>query len=141
MAKKITRIGRLLSQGYGFWREETYRRLGEYGFDDIRESHSPIFRYCESEPRRTADLARLAGMTKQSMGYLVSAMEKAGYVELIPDPGDQRAQLVRFTARGHKANAALAEISRSLETQLAGKIGAEELETLRALLGQITPEE
>ena len=141
VSEKVVRIGRLLSESYAFWREATYARMVEFGFGDISESHSPIFRYCKECPRRTVELARLAGMTKQSMGYLVAAMEKAGYVELVPDPADQRAQLVQFTARGEKAEATLMAISIELEQELATRIGESALVELRELLMRIPDEQ
>ncbi len=52
------------------------------------------------EGTRLTDLAEQAQITKQSAGFLVDQLERAGLVERAPDPADARARLVRFTERG-----------------------------------------
>lgn len=128
------RIGRLLSLAYGRWQAETYEQLGESGFPDIRPAYSPIFRLVAPEGSRTVELAAQAGMTKQSMGYLVDALAKSGYVELVSDPQDGRAKLVRLTERGNAAHRKLVKLSRSLESDLAERIGSDRVEILRETL-------
>ncbi|WP_343994487.1 MarR family winged helix-turn-helix transcriptional regulator, partial [Terrabacter terrae] len=49
---------------------------------------------------RLTRLAEASQVTKPTAGYLVDQLEKAGYVERVPDPRDARARLVRFTAKG-----------------------------------------
>jgi MarR family transcriptional regulator, temperature-dependent positive regulator of motility len=39
-------------------------------------------------------------MTHQSMSELVDALERAGYLERLPDPADRRARIIRLTTRG-----------------------------------------
>lgn len=51
-------------------------------------------------PRRITDLAAIEGVAQPSMTVLVTSLEKAGLVERLNDPGDQRVVLVALTAAG-----------------------------------------
>ena len=48
-------------------------------------------------------LAERAQIAKQTATALVDRLERAGYVERVPDPSDGRARLVRMTARAEAA--------------------------------------
>ena len=75
-------------------------RLSAEGFDDLRPAYSPVFQHMERRGTRIGVLAERARMTNQSMGYLVDALERRGYVERRPDPADRRAAVVVITDRG-----------------------------------------
>ena len=134
------RIGRLLGLGYKSWQVQTYARLALSGHPKLRQSHSPVFRFIEPNGSRIVDLAAKAGMTKQSMTYLVRSLESAGYVVTTPDPADGRARLVNLTDAGIDAEAALARISLDLEAELVLRLDEEKVERLRALLAELLDE-
>ena len=52
------------------------------------------------EGTRTVDMAARAGITRQSMGEVVREMVDLGILEMVPDPDDRRAKLVRYTDAG-----------------------------------------
>ncbi|NKX52814.1 MarR family transcriptional regulator [Arthrobacter deserti] len=83
---------------------------------------------------RLGELAEAASTTKQNAGFLVDQLEKQGYVERAPDPGDARARLIRTTARGREAVAAAAEVEAAIEREWREHLGAEGTERLRAAL-------
>ena len=66
------------------------------------------------EGTRLTDLAEQAQITKQSAGFLVDQLERAGLVERAPDPADARARLVRFTERGLR----VVSVARKVEGQV-----------------------
>jgi len=71
------------------------------GRPEIKPSHNAVVAHLPSGmPRRAADLAAAAGMTRQSMGELVRELENLGLVEMVPDPDDRRAKLVSWTEAG-----------------------------------------
>ena len=71
------------------------------GRPEIKPSHNAVVAHLPSGmPRRAADLAAAAGMTRQSMGELVRELENLGLVEMVPDPDDRRAKLVSWTESG-----------------------------------------
>jgi DNA-binding MarR family transcriptional regulator len=80
-------------------------------------------------------------VTKQTAGFLVDQLEKAGYVERVPDPTDGRARLVRVTEKAKgAAPVAEAEIAR-IEAEWERHIGKRRMAQLREALeklGEIT---
>src|SRR5450631_2903009 len=67
---------------------------------DLRPSHVRLISITPAQGLRLGDLALRAGMTPQSLGELVETLNRAGYLEVVADPADRRARLVRPTPRG-----------------------------------------
>jgi len=92
------------------------------GRPEIKPSHNAVVAHLPSgTPRRAADLATDAGMTRQSMGELVRELTAFGLVEAVPDPEDRRAKLVSWTESGLEmariGKRHLAAIERRLEAE------------------------
>lgn len=86
---------------------------------------------------RVVDVAEANQLSKQAMSQLVSEIESYGYVERHPDPEDGRAKRVFFTDKGKALiNDSLDAIS-EVEAGYAELIGAEKLETLKALCEEL----
>lgn len=134
-------LGSLLRRCFEGLVARVYARLAAEGFPDLRPAHGAVFRHILPDGMRTTDLANAAGMTKQSMGYLVNDLGDRGYVEITPDSNDGRAKIVRLTPTGQKAQSAAAQISGELEQEWAATIGEKEWvqvrETLRLLSAQL----
>jgi DNA-binding MarR family transcriptional regulator len=79
---------------------EITERMEASGFPDSPPSFHPIFENLDPEGTRLTVLAARAGLTHQSVGEVVTELERRGYVERIPDPSDKRARLVSLTDRG-----------------------------------------
>ncbi|MCM6777176.1 MarR family winged helix-turn-helix transcriptional regulator [Nocardia sp. CDC159] len=102
--------------------------------DRLRPAHYAVFRYLAPTGSRIGDLADAAGMTQQSMGELVTHLERCGYLERRPDPTDRRARLVTTTASGHTALTLAATHITAIEHRLREAMGAPALTNLRHLL-------
>lgn len=104
------------------------------GYDDLTVAQMKIAQRLHPEGIRLTDLAEQARVTKQTAGALVDQLERAGYVERVPDPADARARLVVLSARGRTlcatAGAELAEV----EAQWREHLGAKAFDRLRQLL-------
>lgn len=141
MAANITEerrtLGLLLRRPYEALQAQVYGGLAARGFPEIRPAHSAVFRHIAAGGSRLTDLAARAGMTKQSMAYLVDSLERDGFLALAPDPSDGRARLVRLTARGRRVWDALIALSAEAEAALAARIGAERHAAFRALLEEV----
>jgi DNA-binding MarR family transcriptional regulator len=75
-------------------------------------------------------------MTRQSMGEVVRDLVELGVVEMVPDPADGRAKLVRFTAAGKaQASKGFQHIS-ALERRFADELG-EDYEAARRVLERV----
>jgi DNA-binding MarR family transcriptional regulator len=127
-------LGVLLRDAWHSFIEELFTRLAAGGFDDLRPAYSPVFQHLERSGTRIGVLAERAQMTNQSMGYLVDALEKRGYVERRPDPGDRRAALVVITNRGRDEIAAARRLIAEIEHEWEDRIGSKRMAALREAL-------
>jgi DNA-binding MarR family transcriptional regulator len=130
-------LGALLRRPYEDMSCWLYAELAAMGYEEVRPAHSSVLRNLSPDGSRVTDLAARAGMTKQSMAYLVDQLVAAGLVAVGADPADGRAKQVRFTARGTEVVAAALRLSAEYERALAARIGARKLQQLRALLIEI----
>ena len=131
-------LGALLRSPYRKLSERLYAEMASTGFPEIRPAHSVVFRHITQSGSRLTDLAEVAGLTKQSMAYLVGYLEKHGYVTIATDPDDGRAKLVQLTKRGQSFIKALLAASFRLETDIGKKMGNAKLQTLRASLKDLS---
>lgn len=130
-------LGALLRLAYEQLQRDVYGRMAARGFPEIRPAHSAVFRHIGADGGRLTTLAEHAGMTKQSMAYLVGGLEAAGHVRSAPDPADGRARIVRLTAKGEEVLAALLALSAEAEERIAGRIGRKRAAKLRASLEEL----
>lgn len=127
-------LGALLRLPYEALQKEVYGALAARGFPEIRPAHSAVFRHIAPGGSRLTALAERAGMTKQSMAYLIEALQEAGLVRSLPDPSDGRARIVRLTKRGDAALDTLLALSTEAEARVAGRIGDRRAAKLRRAL-------
>lgn len=113
-------------------------RLAEEGFDDVRAAHLPVFQHIRRGGSRLSELARLAQMTPQSMGYLVDSLSRLGYVERRPDPDDARAVRVCLTERGWAEVAAARAAIDALEAEWTALLGEGRYGALLETLTELT---
>ena len=116
--------------------DELIERLHAAGFDDISAAHHPVLENIDARGTRLTVLAARTGMTHQSMGELVEALERRGYVERRADHSDGRAGLVALTADGRRlARRALVEIAEIEDAWLERLARAGLDQDLRTALG------
>jgi DNA-binding MarR family transcriptional regulator len=118
---------------------ELTARLAERGHPEVRPAHGSVFGFLDDAGTRLGMLAERAQVTRQSMAELVRHLERHGYVELVPDPGDRRARLVRPTDRGRAVWADARAFMAEVEGRWAATLGERGLRDLRRLLERIQP--
>lgn len=110
----------------------------EAGRAVLRPALANLFPHIALEGTRVTELAAKLGVTKQAVSKLVGELVEQGVVELLPDPADARARLVRFTAHGVTAIHHGMSVFREVERELATVVGEDLMERLgddlRALL-------
>ena len=131
---------RLLEHGFDAFAEEMTRRVAETPYSDIRITHGCVFGNIEPDGSRLTDLAERAHMTKQSVGEVATELERRGYLERVPDPGDGRAKIIRLTERGRDAQALGFRIIDEIEAEWGERFGVERVAALRDALEVITAE-
>jgi DNA-binding MarR family transcriptional regulator len=129
--------GLLLYIPYRWLENRVIAALAEAGYDDITVAQMKIVQRIGPDGSRLTQLAEQAQVTKQTAGFLVDQLEKANWVERVPDPSDKRARLVRIAARGKEAlpiaAAAVAEAEAIWETHL----GTGRMTELRSSLNEL----
>jgi DNA-binding MarR family transcriptional regulator len=137
VTEELHTLGALLRMSLDGLHDHVFGELARAGFREVRLAHGAVFRHVSREGSRVTTLAERARMTKQSMAELVEYLRKRGYVELVADPTDGRAKLVKLTARGWKVHDALVRLSSAFEKECARSLGedrwAEFRERLQAL--------
>lgn len=123
------------------WLEAVTRRLrtelgasGLRDFPELRGSHRRILQMIPAGGIRITDLARLAGMTKQSLGEFVDWLERRGFVTSGRDPADGRVRLVTRTAHGDTAADTATRTIAAVERDWRQQIGARQYDTMKQAL-------
>ncbi|MBA3867024.1 MAG: MarR family transcriptional regulator [Solirubrobacterales bacterium] len=87
----------------------------------------------------SAELARRAGVTRQTMHRAVTQLVDEGLLVSTPGPGFPRSSLIELTAAGRERRDIASGILRDLEHALAGRLGTGTLAELRESLTQAWP--
>ena len=118
--------------------EALVTRLRDQGYDGVKSSHGYVVQRLLDDEPTIGGLAAALGMTQQGASKQVADLERLGYAERVPVPGDQRARRVRLTERGRAMVAATRDARRDLERRVLDAVGARKAyaakETLVALV-------
>jgi DNA-binding MarR family transcriptional regulator len=117
--------------------ERVMEHLRSGGFADLTLAQARIAARLGERGTRLTDLAAAAQVTKQSAGFLVDQLERAGYVERRPDPSDARARLVVLAGRGVAAQARAREMEATVEAEWEARLGSERMAGLRQALAEL----
>jgi DNA-binding MarR family transcriptional regulator len=126
---------RLLGVALDHFSIEHTQRVAAAGYPDIRPGHGCVFGGIDPKNgSRLTDLADSAMMTKQTVGEVVSDLEKRGYVERVPDPDDGRAKIIRLTTKGREVYLTGWRLNDELEQEWAKRFGKDRVAALREAL-------
>jgi DNA-binding MarR family transcriptional regulator len=114
-----------------------FQALADAGYADFTIAQARIVQRIGPGGTRLTELAEQAQVTKQTAGFLVDQLERAGYVERVPDPTDGRARLVRIAPRGAKATALANRIAADVEAEWTAFLGEQRMATLRRALNRL----
>lgn len=137
-AAKIDHLGQLLLRAARLFDEEGRRRARAEGLGELRPAHFRLFPHIDWDGTRITELAERVGTTKQAVGQTVTELEQAGLVARRVDPGDQRARLVCFTARGRRALLNGLGVLSELEARLDDELGPKRISALKKGLASVT---
>lgn len=130
-------LGVLLREPFLAVSEQLHEYFAERGHPDVRPPHGNVFQFLDDGGTRVSVLAERAQVTKQSMAELVAHLERHGYVERTPDPGDRRAKLVRATPRGAELYTLARRFVTETEAEWERRLGKVKLRQLRQLLEEL----
>jgi DNA-binding MarR family transcriptional regulator len=134
MSSSTPNVGVLLFLPYRAMEARVMASLAAAGFDDLTLAQARVFQRIGPEGTRLGELAEQAQVTKQTAGFLVDQLERAGYVRRALDPQDGRARRVRITDRGAQAQLAAAEVVAQVESEWEQHLGSRRMAALREAL-------
>jgi DNA-binding MarR family transcriptional regulator len=109
-------------------------RLAAQGHEGVRVSHGYVVQRLLGGEPTVGELAEALGMTQQGASKQVLDLERLGYAERVPVPGDLRARAVRLTERGHAMVEATRRIRTDLEAEVVARVGARKAAAAREAL-------
>ena len=136
--------GQIDHVGVPLWRASTAftRRMIEsvqlLGFEDISVADSELLPFLEIEGSRLSDLAKRKGVSRQAIHQSVHSLVKRGYLQLVPDPGDARAKIVRHAEKGLRLLAAMQIVKAELQQKALSALSPKKIDELTRMLDSLT---
>ncbi|WP_298193245.1 MarR family transcriptional regulator [Novosphingobium sp.] len=127
-------FGRLLLRASRQYNEAAIDKVRASGHPQLTLAHAAILPHIDIAGTRLTEVARRAGLTKQSASELIINLQQLGYVSREADPDDRRSQRVVFTASGRAFLQAAYLAKTELELDLTARLGRANAEQLVGLL-------
>jgi DNA-binding MarR family transcriptional regulator len=102
------------------------------GWPRLSRHQAQVFPLLGPDGVSQSEISRRLGITRQSVNKLVHELIAVGVLEHRPDPSDRRAKRVVLTTQGRRLAADAARILDRMEQHLADRIGADQVDALRA---------
>ncbi|RAJ38394.1 DNA-binding MarR family transcriptional regulator [Kitasatospora sp. SolWspMP-SS2h] len=130
----------LLQRGVRWFSDELLERLEAAGVDPITPAHATVLAHLDRETSLSvAELARRAGVTRQTMHRAVTQLLAEGLLASTPGPGFPRSTLIGLTDAGSLRRDAALGILHDLEQVLGSRLGPAALTELRDGLTRAWP--
>ena len=91
----------------------------------------------EDDPAAVASVARLLGLTRQSVQRVADLLVAEGLATFEPNPGHRRAKLLRLTAQGRTALSAIQVAQRGWADAIGARIGEPDLRRAADILERL----
>lgn len=131
----------LLQRGVRWFSDELLERLDAAGVAPITPAHVAVLAHLDhGAPVSIAELARRAGVTRQTMHRAVTQLLDEGLLVSTPGPGFPRSTLIGLTAAGRERRDVASGILHDLEHVLAGRLSPGELVELHDILTRAWPQ-
>jgi len=103
----------------------------------LSASHARLLDHVPPEGARVTELAARTRITKQALGQLATQLTDRGYLEMVQDPKDRRAKLIRCTPRGERARHAMHATAATLEEHWRAVVGEQRYAVFREVLTEL----
>ncbi|MEU4403069.1 MULTISPECIES: MarR family winged helix-turn-helix transcriptional regulator [unclassified Streptosporangium] len=125
-------IGYALAEVTRAHRAEMQRRMAELG---LHLGQELLIVDLHHNPETTqADLVQRIGIEQPTIAKAITRMERAGFVERAPDPGDRRVTRLRLTERGEAVVDAVVAAWAQVESRASAGLGEADAARLIRLL-------
>jgi DNA-binding MarR family transcriptional regulator len=130
----------LLQRSVRWFSDELLQRLNAAGVDPITPAHTTVLAHLGNDTSLSiAELARRAGVTRQTMHRAVTQLIDEGLLTSTPGPGFPRSTLIGLTLAGCQRRDIALGILHDLEQVIAEELGLAALTRLRESLARAWP--
>jgi len=127
-------LGRLSLNAFR-WMDAGFTSLmSQRGWKNLPKASSLVFPHLREDGIRPAQIARLAGVSRQAVNQVLKDLRERGLVKVTSDPKDQRSLLVMYTRRGRRFGDDAASVAVELEKELYVRLGPRKVQQMRACL-------
>jgi DNA-binding MarR family transcriptional regulator len=135
----VIELERALSQiAYLITRHRQHDRTAVEAGVPVSRAAVPILRLlAESPSLRPGEIAARLEVEPPHIARQVHLLERSGYAESVPDPGDRRAHTVRLTPAGRDAIGRISEAGRQQMLKALASWSPEELQQLATLMSRM----
>ena len=123
-------VGRLLSSAARRVEREWNTHLAAW---ELNHASIPVLIHLLGRPRSQRELARVNGVTEQTMSRILARLARTGYITRMPDETDHRRYVISITAAGRSV-AVLAADPEAAEAMTTRGLTPEQVDQLRGLL-------
>jgi DNA-binding MarR family transcriptional regulator len=131
---------RLLFRATHTMNAEMARRVRARGWGTFQPSFTALLGHIDTEGTTITTLAERTGTSRQAVSQLAAAIERAGFVERVPNPEDGRSVVVRHTESGRRILLDAIEAMSAIEVEYGEAAGQGEVAELKRLLAQLLEE-
>lgn len=114
--------------------DQALAAIDPQGTSGVRGAHVPLIAALDPGGVRLVTLAARMGISRQAVAALVRDLNASGITEVVADPSDGRAQLVRLTDLGDDFCRRAADYLESRERRWRREQGDESIATVRRVL-------
>jgi DNA-binding MarR family transcriptional regulator len=138
-AAAVIELERALSQiAYLITRHRQHDRTAVEAGVPVSRAAVPILRLlAESPSLRPGEIAARLEVEPPHIARQVHLLERAGYAESVPDPGDRRAHTVRLTPAGRDAIGRISQAGRQQMLKALASWSPQELQQLATLISRM----
>ena len=116
-----------------YWFDEQLQvRLEALGWGRRGRSQSLILANIANGETRASRMADNLGVSRQAMSQFLTELETDKLIEVVPDPDDRRARIVRFTPESEAIREDAKKVLRDMERELETAMGVKDFESLKA---------
>jgi DNA-binding MarR family transcriptional regulator len=121
-----------------YWMDEGLQNhLKAAGLQPVSRTQSLIMTNIADGVTRPAELARRLDISRQAVQQLLAGMQERGLIDLVPDPADARAKVVRYSAHGREIGKITMRALEHIDAQIEERLGAKALRELRRILVEL----
>lgn len=118
-----------------YWMDEGLQNhLRAAGMPAVSRTQSLIMTNVADGVTRPAELARRLGISRQAVQQLLADLQTRGLIELVNDPADARAKIIRYSKRGVQIGEVTVRALEHIDSEIEKRLGAKTLAHLRRIL-------